>query len=165
MVRFDRVSSTQDVARKYAEDGREVVVVAEEQTGGRGRLGRKWFSPRGGLWFSVVLRRIETPVTLVCLAAGLAVAEAVEELTGLKPCLKWPNDVLINGRKVCGVLVEGKFTGEKLSYLIVGVGLNVNIPLDSFPPSIRGKATSLLNELGAKVNSCLLYTSPSPRDS
>jgi len=131
------------------------VAIAQTQTGGRGRLGRVWFSPEGGLWFSVVLKpklKAAEAVRLV-FVAGLAVAEVLRELYGLKVETKWPNDVLVNGRKVCGILAEMNTTDETINFVVVGVGVNANFDVEtSFPKQLRNTATSLENELGKKVD-------------
>jgi BirA family biotin operon repressor/biotin-[acetyl-CoA-carboxylase] ligase len=150
------VGSTNDLAKELAGYGTDegMVVVAETQTVGRGRLDREWVSPVGGLWFSVVLRpkvRAGEAVRLV-FVAGLAVAEVLRELYGVRVETKWPNDVLVKGRKVCGILTEMNTTGEKVNYVIVGVGVNANFDVKkAFPEDLKTVATSLENELGRKV--------------
>jgi BirA family biotin operon repressor/biotin-[acetyl-CoA-carboxylase] ligase len=150
------IGSTNDLAKELAgyEAVEGTVVVAETQIAGRGRLGREWFSPVGGLWFSVVLRPELKPAEAVRLVfvAGLAVAEVLRELYGLKAETKWPNDVLVNGRKVCGILTEMSTIGETVNYVIVGVGVNANFDVEkTFPEDLKTVATSLENELGRKV--------------
>ena len=148
--------STNDLAKELAGYGtvEGTVVVAETQTAGRGRLGRAWVSPKGGLWFSVILRPELKPAEAVGLVfmAGLAVAEVLHELYEMSVETKWPNDVLVNGRKVCGILSEMNTMGEKVNYVTVGVGVNVNLDVKkAFPEELRANATSLENELGRKV--------------
>ena len=149
------VGSTNDLAKELAGYGavEGTVVVAEKQTAGRGRLSRGWVSPKGGLWFSVVLRPELKPAEAVGLVfmAGLAVAEVLHELYAVKAETKWPNDVLVKGRKVCGVLTEMNTTGEKVNYVTVGIGVNANFVEKAFPEELRANATSLENELGRKV--------------
>lgn len=150
------VGSTNEWAKELTAYGAAegTVAVAETQTCGRGRLGREWVSPKGGLWFSVVLRPELKPAEAVGLVfvSGLAVAEVLRELYGLKAETKWPNDVLVDGRKLCGILTEMNTTGEKVSYVIVGVGVNANFDVAKvFPEELRKVATSLENELGRKV--------------
>jgi BirA family biotin operon repressor/biotin-[acetyl-CoA-carboxylase] ligase len=149
--------STNEWAKELAAYGavEGTVAVAETQTCGRGRLGREWLSPKGGLWFSVVLRPKLKPVETVRLVfvAGLAVAEVLHELYGLKAETKWPNDVLLNERKVCGILTEMKTSDEKVSYVIIGIGINANFKVESvFPQELRKIATSLESEIGRKVS-------------
>jgi BirA family biotin operon repressor/biotin-[acetyl-CoA-carboxylase] ligase len=138
----DFVESTNDIAVERAREGVEegYVVLADEQTGGRGRRERVWESPSGGIWTSVVLRPDFAPrdASLATLAASVAVARGVEE-TGVEPTIKWPNDVLIDGEKLCGILVEMEADAEKISHAVVGIGLNANakprVP-DSSPTSL-----------------------------
>jgi len=152
-----QVASTNEWAKELAAyDAVEgTVAVAETQTCGRGRLGREWFSPKGGLWFSIIFRPELKPAEAFGLmfASGLTVAEVLRELYGLKAETKWPNDVLVNGRKVCGILTEMNTTGERINYVIVGVGVNANFDVAKvFPEELRKVATSLENVLGRKVS-------------
>jgi BirA family biotin operon repressor/biotin-[acetyl-CoA-carboxylase] ligase len=156
IVFLREVGSTNDLAKELASYGavEGTVVVAETQTCGRGRLDREWVSPKGGLWFSIILRPELKPAEAVRLVfvASLAVAEVLRELYGLKAETRWPNDVLVNGRKICGILTEMNTTGEKINYVIVGVGVNANIDVAKvFPEELRKVATSLENGLGRKV--------------
>jgi len=149
------LGSTNEWAKELAAYGAAegTVAVAETQTCGRGRLGREWVSPKGGLWFSLILRPELKPAEAVRLVfvAGLAAAEVLRELYGLKAETKWPNDVLVNGQKVCGILTEMNTIGEKVNYVIVGIGVNANFDVEVFPEDLRKVATSLENELGRKV--------------
>ena len=145
---YETVSSTNDVAAALAEGGAPegCLVIADAQSAGRGRLGRTWASPPGaGLYVSVVLRPETPAIPLLTVAAGIAVAQGVEIVTGLRPDLKWPNDVFIDRRKVAGILAEGT-----LRYIILGIGINVM--RGSFPPDIAARATSLETELGRPVD-------------
>lgn len=151
-----KVGSTNDWAKELAELGAPegTVAIAETQTAGHGRLGRKWHSPKGGLWFSIILKPKLKPMETVKLVflAGLAVAETLRSLYGLKVETKWPNDVLVNGRKVCGILSEMKTIGEKVTYAIVGIGINANFDAHKvFPEKLKETATSLKTLLGRKV--------------
>lgn len=129
---FGRVGSTNDVARRLAKEGAAegTVVVAREQTAGRGRHGREWFSPEGGLYFTVILRpELEaSKVGMLRVVSGIAVAEGVGGRTGLDPLLKWPNDLYLGGRKLGGVLIETQVSSEMIALALVGVGLNVQKP-------------------------------------
>jgi BirA family biotin operon repressor/biotin-[acetyl-CoA-carboxylase] ligase len=150
------VGSTNDWAKELAEHGAAegTVAIAETQTAGRGRLDRTWVSPKGGLYFSVILRPRLKPAEAVRLVfvAGLAVAEALSEKHGLKAETKWPNDVLVNGRKVCGILSEMNATGEKVNFVILGVGVNANFDVKkALPEELWESATSLECELGRRV--------------
>jgi BirA family biotin operon repressor/biotin-[acetyl-CoA-carboxylase] ligase len=150
------VGSTNSWARRFARLGAcdGTVFLAESQTAGRGRLKRKWVSPAGGLWFSVVLRPRLKPAEAFGLVfvASLAVAEVLEELYGLKTQVKWPNDVLVDSKKVCGILAETKLESKNVEYVVVGVGINANFGVKKFLPEDLWKtATSLEDELGRKI--------------
>ena len=141
-----------ELAMQKALEG--TVVVAKTQTSGRGRLGRRWLSPAGGLWFSLILKPELRPAEAVKLTfvTGLAVAKVLCEMFGLEAETKWPNDVLVNGRKISGILTEMNTTGETVKFVVVGVGVNANFDVKKkFPESLRKVATSLENELGRKV--------------
>lgn len=144
--------STQALARQLADEGAAegTVVVAAEQTAGRGRLGNAFFSPPGGLYCSIVLRPRLRPsqASTVGLAAGVALAAAVQSVSGLTPVLKWPNDLLLNGRKLSGLLLDLVATGETIRYLILGIGVNADT--SELPADLR--ATSLRVELGRPVS-------------
>lgn len=150
------VGSTNEWAKKLAKLGASegTVTLAETQTAGRGRLGREWVSPRGGLWFSVILRPKIKPAEAVKLVfvASLTVAEVLRELYGLKAETKWPNDVLIGGRKVCGILAEMDTVDNSVCFVVMGIGIDVNFDVgEFFPRELRNVATSIQNELGKKV--------------
>lgn len=144
---FKTVDSTNNIAKKLAEEGFEegTIIVAETQTKGRGRYRRTWFSPKGGLWFSIILRPEMSPneVFKLNFLTTLSIVKAINDLYNLKAEIKWPNDVLINGKKVCGVLNETKIKDGKLEFVILGIGMNVNIPLEVFPKELRKTSTSL----------------------
>jgi len=155
VFRFRTVSSTQDAARKLVEKGvKEGVVVAEIQTSGRGRISRKWHSPRGGLWLSLILRPkvVPTYCLRLVLISGLAVVKAIRKVSGLNALIKWPNDVLTDGRKICGILIESETVNDLVKYVIVGIGINVNVKLEDLPPEVRAEATSLSEKLGREVS-------------
>jgi BirA family biotin operon repressor/biotin-[acetyl-CoA-carboxylase] ligase len=154
---FEETTSTNDVVERLARDGVKegVVVFAESQTKGRGRLGRKWLSPpRRGLWFSVLLRPPLHPAlaTQLTVAAATALFRAVRLQTGLVPEIKWPNDILIKGKKVAGILTELSAETDTIKYMILGVGVDVNLSATEFPVELRKIATSLRIESGQKVN-------------
>lgn len=155
ILRFDSLESTNKKARELAEAGEPegTVVVARTQTGGRGRLGRAWVSPPGGLWFSVVLKPRVPPaqVPVLGLLTGVAVARALKGLYRLESRLKWPNDVLIQGKKVCGVLTELSVRGEILDHVIVGVGINASFPLALLPSELWTRATTIQELLGRTI--------------
>jgi len=143
---FETLNSTNDLAKELAVQGAPegAFVVAETQTGGRGRLGREWNSPPGvGLYVSLVLRPMLPPMELpqITLTTAVAVVRAVRRVAGLAPGIKWPNDLLINGRKLGGILTEMETESDRIRHVVVGLGLNVNNP--EFPPELAATATSL----------------------
>jgi len=143
-----------DVARLEAEGGADEgsVVIAEEQSAGRGRYGRSWVSPAGkNLYFTLILRPTSAALRSLSVVAPLAVCRAIETRTGLSPAIKWPNDVLVGGRKAAGILIESELSGTSPRFALVGIGLNVNfrIPADSEIASI---ATSVSMELKREVS-------------
>lgn len=154
---FAKTTSTNDLIGKLAQDGVKegVVVFAESQTKGRGRLGRHWTSPTGkGLWFSVLLRPSITPqlATQLTIAASTALARAIASQTGITPDIKWPNDLLIRGKKAAGILMEVNGEIDQVKYAILGVGIDVNQDAGEFPAELRKVATSLKIEAGREIN-------------
>jgi len=149
VVYLERCGSTQDAARELAERGvaEGAVVVAEVQEAGRGRLGRSWHSAAGGIYATVVLRPPLRALRALSLAASVAVARVLG-LLGLEAKVKWPNDVQVSGRKVCGVLVEAAAEPGGAAYALVGIGLNVN---NELPPELAGAAATLRGLLGKPV--------------
>ena len=165
---FEETASTNDVIEQLAKSGaREgVVVFAESQRKGRGRHGRTWVSPRGkGLWFSMLLRPKLPPAATsrITVAASVAVARAIRQGCGVEARIKWPNDVILNGKKLAGILVETKSriaaheTGLG-DYLVLGIGMNVNCVAEDFPPEIAKIATSLQIETGRSQDRAALAT-------
>lgn len=151
---FDETDSTNIRARKLAEEGAAhgTLVVADSQWAGKGRRGRMWTSPRGvGIWMSMVLRPDIAPsdASMLTLIAGMAVARGVKESTGLDARIKWPNDVVLSGKKICGILTEMSTEEESIRYVITGIGINVNIEV--FPRELEVSATSLKLESGRPV--------------
>jgi BirA family transcriptional regulator, biotin operon repressor / biotin---[acetyl-CoA-carboxylase] ligase len=154
---FQETTSTNDVIEKLARDGVKegAVVFAESQTRGRGRLGRKWMSPATrGLWFSILLRPNLRPqeATRLTVASATALRRAIESQTGLQPKIKWPNDLLIQGRKVAGILTELSAELDQIKHIILGIGVDVNLGPGDFPAELRKVATSLKAELGKPVS-------------
>ncbi len=142
-----------NVARDEAAAGAPhgAVVIAEEQTAGRGRFGRRWVSPAGkNLYVTLILRPDAGRLRALSMVVPLAVCRAVEAVTPLRPVIKWPNDVLLGERKLAGVLIEGESSGAELVHALAGIGLNVNDPIDD--PEIATIATSLSRELGEKTS-------------
>jgi BirA family biotin operon repressor/biotin-[acetyl-CoA-carboxylase] ligase len=159
LVRLGRVDSTQAVAFALAADGAadRTVVVAQAQTAGRGRRGRLWIDePGASLLTSIILRPRLTPARLptLSLAAGVAVAEALERVTGRMPRLKWPNDVLVDGRKLAGILLESRIGPSPL----VVLGIGVNLAQRVFPPDLAERATSVRLATGRRVDADTLLT-------
>ncbi len=163
MVWFDTVSSTNDVADRLATGGAAhgTVVAADCQESGRGRMGRVWHSPPGaGLYVSVVLRpqdlsgatepRSVSVASRVTLTAGVALAEALRAATGLPAAIKWPNDLVVGHRKVCGILAEGAAAGDALRHVILGFGINVMAT--AYPTGLEDRATSIEAEIGRAVD-------------
>jgi len=153
---FQETTSTNDVMDKLARDGVKegAVVFAESQSKGRGRLGRKWLSPAGkGLWFSVLLRPEIPPqsASRLTIAAATALARAVRNQVQLRPEIKWPNDLLINRRKVAGILTELNAELDKIKYMVLGIGVDVNMNASDFPSELRRFASSLKIESGETV--------------
>jgi len=155
LICFRELASTNEVARELAVKGaREgTVIVAETQTSGRGRLKRKWISPTGGMWLSIILRpkvklRHAPKLTLM---ASVAVAKTINNLFPLKAETKWPNDVLINSKKVCGILTEAKTKDERLEFVIVGIGINANFNVNVLPRNLRDSSTTLKEELKKEI--------------
>ena len=144
-------SSTQDVAREMAERGaiEGTAVIAGVQQSGRGRLGRSWLSPEGGLATSIVLRPAMPVLPLLPAISALAVFRTVKWL-GIEASIKWPNDILIGGRKVCGILIEHGLINGVVCYSIMGIGININFNASLYP-EIAGIATSLSIELGHEL--------------
>ena len=154
---FQETTSTSDVIERLARDGVKegAVVFAESQTKGRGRLGRQWVSPtKAGLWFSVLLRPGLRPhdTTQLVVASATALRRAIETHTGLKAEIKWPNDVLFQGRKLAGILTELSAELDRVKHVVVGIGVNVNLDPGDFPSELRRVATSLKAELGKAVS-------------
>ena len=150
-VYFDATDSTNIQARRLAEAHAPhgTLVVSDRQDGGKGRRGRSWASPSGvGIWMSLILRPEIAPssASMLTLAAALAVREGIQEETGLSPLIKWPNDLVLNGKKICGILTEMSTELMEIQYVITGIGINVN--QREFPPEIRDTATSLSLEAG-----------------
>jgi BirA family biotin operon repressor/biotin-[acetyl-CoA-carboxylase] ligase len=157
VIFLESVSSTNDVAWDEAEKGAPegTVIVAEQQTAGRGRLSRKWHSPPGlGVWMSVVLRPEVKPEAApgLTLCASVAVAKAVRSLYRVRASLKWPNDIMVKGRKLCGILTEMKASRGRVDFIVCGIGMNVNQTPDDFPADIRESATSILIATGKSAD-------------
>jgi BirA family biotin operon repressor/biotin-[acetyl-CoA-carboxylase] ligase len=149
---YTRLTSTMDIARREARQraAEGTVIIAGEQTEGRGRVKRSWLSPQGNIALSVILYPGISCLPYLVMLASLAVVHSIEAVTGLKSQIKWPNDVLIMGKKVSGILIENKVKASEVDYSIIGIGINIGLRLaDS--PEISAIATSLNDELGRDV--------------
>ena len=154
---FQETTSSNDVIARMARDGLKegVVVFAESQTKARGRLGRRWIAPaRKGLWFSVLLRPELRPLetTRLTISSATALRRAINGQTGLMAEIKWPNDILVGGKKTAGILTELYAELDQVKYVILGIGIDVNMNAADFPLELRSLATSLKLELGKAVS-------------
>lgn len=151
---FDTVDSTNNKLRLLALEGAEegTVVIADEQSGGKGRRGHVWSSPKStGLWMSVLLKPDITPqeASRITLVAGLSVCQGINALLGINSGIKWPNDILIDDKKICGILTEMNAQIDNVEFVVVGIGVNVNIEV--FPEELKEVAVSLRQVIGDKV--------------
>lgn len=156
IVYKNSIDSTNELAKKLAAEGAAdgTIIVAEEQTGGKGRLQRNFFSPKEkGIWFSIILRPQCLPkdAPKFTLMAAVAVARAMEKFN-LRAEIKWPNDILFDGRKLVGILTEMSAEIGHVNYIVVGIGINVNVRREEFPAAIREIATSLSEMAGENLN-------------
>lgn len=152
---FGSLPSTNIEARKIAKESPEgTIVLSEGQTSGKGRLGRSWVSPKGkGIWMSMILKpNVEAKkVASISLVAAAAVSVALKDI-GIESGIKWPNDILVDGKKVAGILSEASFQGNNVDYVVVGIGINVNLEEDDFPETLKEKASSLKIIEGQDIN-------------
>lgn len=154
---FMTIGSTNQEAKRLASEGSPegTIVIAETQTSGRGRLSRLWFSPEsGGIWFSLILRPECQPVEAAkfTFLGAVAVANAIRSISGLAVEIKWPNDIYYQGRKLAGILTELNAELDAINFMVVGIGINVNIDRNVFPVEIQEIATSLKGETGREVS-------------
>ena len=159
---YEETESTNSVAIQFASNGKPdgSIVASESQTKGRGRMGRKWFSPRRkGIWFSVILRPQMHPesVPMITVCGAVAVGEAISSATGLSTWIKWPNDIYINDKKVGGILLEASTEMDRIAYIVMGIGINVNVSLKEIPQELKDKATSISIELGEGFSRVKLF--------
>jgi len=155
---FPELKSTNIIAKEKALHGAErinegTLIIAERQSAGKGRLGREWFSPAGGIWFSIILYPQLSPsyISRITLMTAVVVVKAIKICTQIKSQIKWPNDILINEKKVCGILTEMSAELDIINWVVVGIGVNVNIKQQEFPEDICERTTSLKEVLGKKV--------------
>ncbi len=153
VIYYPSLPSTMEVAKQEVQRGAVAgtVIIVDEQTAGRGRIKRLWLSPQGNIALSVILYPGVAYLPFLIMLVSLAVVHSIEAVTGLKSQLKWPNDVLINGKKVCGILVESNVQSDIVDYAIIGIGINVDLRLADFP-EIQSTATSLSDEAGRDVS-------------
>lgn len=157
IVVYKEVDSTNRRAIELAEKGEDegTVIISETQSKGRGRLGRSWLSPLGvGIYLSIILRPKIPPKEsfLIVFLTGIAVIESIKKVTSLSPTLKWPNDILVNDKKIGGILIEMKSKKDKIDYLVDGIGVNVNTDTSLFPKEIQEKSTSLKKVIGKDID-------------
>jgi BirA family biotin operon repressor/biotin-[acetyl-CoA-carboxylase] ligase len=152
LIYYPSLSSTMEAARREARQGIPdgTVIIAEEQTAGRGRLKRAWISPGGNIALSIVLYPDFSGLPYLIMIASLATTYAVESSTGLKAQIKWPNDILINSKKTAGILIENELKGDRVAYALVGIGINISLRPAAIK-EIASTATSLEDELGQKT--------------
>ncbi|MCC6013210.1 MAG: biotin--[acetyl-CoA-carboxylase] ligase [Candidatus Verstraetearchaeota archaeon] len=155
IITLESIDSTQRLIKELAEKGfpEGTLVIALEQTNGKGRMNRKWYSPRGGLWFSLLLRPLISPKDIykLSLLFGVAITTSLEYY-GIKASLKWPNDIIINNRKLCGILLEGDIELDKVNFVTVGIGINANFPSSILPDDLKISAISLYDILGKNID-------------
>lgn len=156
---FPKLESTNIIAKEKATHKEEgvnegTIVIAERQSAGKGRLGRKWFSPTGGIWLSIILYPQLSPsyIPRITLMTAVAVVKAIERCAQIKGQIKWPNDILINEKKVCGILTEMSAELDLINWVVVGIGINVDIKKQEFPEDIREKTTSLKEALRKEIS-------------
>lgn len=156
---YDSISSTNNRGKEIADERQEgTLVIAEEQTQGKGRLSRRWISPKGkGLWFSIILKPDLKPdkVYKITLIGAAAISEALKEI-GIKSYIKWPNDIIVEGKKVCGILTEMGCEKDRVKYVIMGIGINVNLEEEDFDDELIKKATSLRIIAGKEIDRSIL---------
>ena len=138
---FDSIDSTQTYALEIASNKKEngTVIVAQKQTKGKGRMNRKWVSPEGGIWLSIIIQPKSdfSLTTIFPLAASVALANAIEEVLDIRVELKWPNDLLVNGKKIAGILVDASLTSNQIDYMVLGVGINFDVPINTIEKNIK----------------------------
>ncbi|MBQ8017453.1 MAG: biotin--[Methanobrevibacter sp.] len=157
---YHEVNSTNTVAKFLSQTGVEngSIVISEKQTGARGRSGKSWESPLGGVWLSIILRPDvdHSKIPLITLATGVAVAKTLERIGIKNSEIKWPNDIMINDKKVCGILTEAVTNFNTIETVIIGVGIDANLNIEDFPEELQAGTTTLENELGRKGDENLL---------
>ena len=156
---FPELESTNIIAKVKASPRVEginegTIIIAERQSAGKGRLGRRWFSPLGGIWLSIILYPQLSPsyIPRITLMTAVAIVKAMERCAQVKAQIKWPNDILINEKKVCGILTEMSAELDVINWVVVGIGINVNVDHREFPEDIQEKIISLQEFLGKEIS-------------
>jgi len=156
---FPELKSTNIIAKEKAlhraeEINEGILIIAERQSAGKGRLGRKWFSPLGGIWLSIILYPQLPPfyIPRITLMTAVAAVKAIKMCTQIEPQIKWPNDILINEKKVCGILTEMSAELDIINWVVVGIGINTNIDLRDFPEDIQENTISLKEVSGKEIS-------------
>jgi BirA family biotin operon repressor/biotin-[acetyl-CoA-carboxylase] ligase len=152
ILEFEKLESTQKKAKEILKNSKAwTTILAKEQTGGYGRKGNFWYSPKGGLYFSVILPKTKIKnLQILTFLAAFCVAKVLNDKFGVKTFIKWPNDVWLNGKKICGILTENLILGKNVENSIIGIGLNTNI--DQFPEHLNPIATSFKIELKKTID-------------
>lgn len=157
---FNEIMSTNTIAKFLSMNGvgNGAVVISEKQTKARGRSGKNWESPLGGVWLSIILNPNvnHSKIPLITLATGVAVENTLKRIGVKNAEIKWPNDILIHGKKVCGILTEAITSFNTIESVIIGVGIDANISIENFPEELRENMTTLNDEIGEKVDENLL---------
>lgn len=157
---FNEVMSTNTIAKFLSMNGvgNGAVVISEKQTKARGRSGKNWESPLGGVWLSIILNPNvnHSKIPLITLATGVTVENTLKRIGVKNAEIKWPNDILIHGKKVCGILTEAITSFNTIESVIIGVGIDANISIENFPEELRENMTTLNDEIGEKVDENLL---------
>lgn len=156
---FPELESTNIIAKVKASPRVEginegTIIIAERQSAGKGRWGRRWFSPVGGIWLSIILYPQLSPsyIPRITLMTAVAIVKAMERCAQIKAQIKWPNDILINEKKVCGILTEMSAELDMINWIVVGIGINANINQGEFPEDIKDNSVSLKEILGKKIS-------------
>lgn len=154
IIRLDSVSSTQEEARRLHGAPEFTVIVANEQRAGRGRMGRTWCSPRGGLWLTVILHPPTGAeyIHLLGLVGALSSLEAIRDRLGPRPIIRWPNDLYLDGRKVAGILLEVDTLGPSVERALLGIGINSDFPSSRLPGHVRNEATTLRDATRRRID-------------
>ena len=156
IIRYKNIKSTQIIANNLAKKGMKegVIILTEKQSCGKGRNNNNWFSPKGGLWLSIILRpKNKINFTqLFGLIIAYLISLTIKDITKIRTTIKLPNDILINKKKVCGILVDSIFKGNKIDYMIIGIGININFRTKILPKEIISNSTTLRDEYGKEID-------------